>query len=105
MSPAADPPLSSATLGGASKVACMGTAGINPALSSTLVLPRSETGSPAAPLRSSSRAREDRRSDPERHTARAVAGGVEDLELERAGLEALALRQADDVVDRSRIER
>jgi hypothetical protein len=31
MSPAADPPLSSATLGGALKVDASGTAGINPA--------------------------------------------------------------------------
>src|SRR5712692_399486 len=37
MSPAADPPLSSATLGGAWKVARRETAGINPALGSTLV--------------------------------------------------------------------
>src|SRR5260370_644031 len=49
MSPAADPPLSSATLGGAWKVTCLGTAGVNPALGSTLhLISRGGQMSPAA---------------------------------------------------------
>ena len=51
MSPAADPPLSSATMGGVWKVACRGTAGINPAWNSTWSSkPKSRGGqmSPAA---------------------------------------------------------
>src|SRR5260370_21745242 len=49
MSPAADPPLSSATLGGAWKVTSLGTAGVNPALGSTLhLISRGGQMSPAA---------------------------------------------------------